>query len=60
MNDEKEMKYSNTSVKDSTLSVIRKVSREINKHMPRGGRQGTPKGKRGYTRKTKHKGNDDQ
>jgi len=39
-----------------TLKAIKRASREIHKGMKRGGRHGSPKGKRGYTRKVKHKG----
>ena len=38
------------------IKAIRKISREIHKGMKRGGPQGPKKGKRGYQRKTKHKG----
>ncbi len=36
--------------------ILRRISREEHKGMKRGGPQGTKKGKRGYSRKTKHKG----
>ena len=39
---------------DDTLKAIRRASRELFKQMPRGGRQGSKKGKRGYSRKIKH------
>ena len=37
-----------------TIKAIKAASRKLHADMPRGGRQGTPKGKRGYTRKLKH------
>lgn len=40
---------------DDKIKVIKKVSRELHKGMPQGGRHGTKKGDRGYTRKIKHK-----
>lgn len=40
------------------IKALKASSRKIHKEMPRGGRQGTKRGNRGYTRKTKHKGND--
>ncbi len=51
----------NNMVSKDTIKALKAASREIHKGMPRGGRQGTKKGKRGYTRKLKHKGgnNDD-
>jgi hypothetical protein len=36
--------------------ILRRISREENKGMKPGGPQGTKKGKKGYTRKAKHKG----
>jgi len=41
-----------------TVRTMRKVSREQNMGGPSGGPQGTKKGKKGYTRKQKHKGQD--
>jgi len=40
---------------DEKIKAIRKASREIHAGMKRGGRHGSPKGKKGYTRKVKHK-----
>jgi len=37
------------------IKALKKASREIHKGMPKGGRHGPPKGKKGYTRKVKHK-----
>lgn len=37
-----------------TIKAIKAASRKLHADMPRGGRQGTKKGKRGYTRKQKH------
>lgn len=37
-----------------TIKALRRAARKIHRDMPRGGRQGTPKGQRGYTRKVKH------
>lgn len=34
--------------------AVRRAARLLHKGMPRGGRHGTPKGKKGYTRKVKH------
>ena len=36
------------------VKALRAAARRIHFGMPRGGRQGTKKGKRGYTRKPKH------
>lgn len=36
--------------------AIRRAARELHRGMPQGGRHGSPKGKRGYTRKAKHRG----
>ncbi len=41
-----------------TIKSLKKASRELHAGMKRGGFQSTRKGKRGYTRKTKHKGKD--
>lgn len=41
-----------------TIKAIKRAAREIHKGMKRGGPQGTPKGKRGYSRHPKHKGQD--
>lgn len=43
-----------------TIKALKAASREIHKEMPRGGRQGTKKGKRGYTRKPKHSNKEEQ
>jgi len=40
---------------DDTIKAIRKAAREIHKAMPKGGRQGSKKGARGFTRHPKHK-----
>jgi hypothetical protein len=44
---------SNTT--NNTIKAIKRAARELHKDMPAGGRHGTKKGKRGYTRKPKHK-----
>ena len=36
--------------------IIRGKARELHKDMPQGGFHSKPKGRKGYTRKTKHKG----
>ena len=36
------------------VKALRRASRDIHKGMPRGGRQGSKKGAKGYTRKRKH------
>ncbi len=41
------------------VKALRRASRELHKGMPRGGRHGSPKGAKGYTRKQKHRGRDD-
>ena len=42
------------------IKAIKKAAREIHRGMPKGGRHGSKKGKRGYTRHPKHKGNDER
>ena len=44
---------------DDLARAIRRASRETNK-MPRGGRHGTKKGAKGFTRKVKHKNRRDR
>ena len=36
------------------VKALRRASRHVHKGMPRGGRQGSKKGAKGYTRKRKH------
>ena len=38
------------------VKILRRASRELHKGMRPGGPQGTKKGKKGYTRKAKHRG----
>jgi hypothetical protein len=38
------------------VKLIKKASRELHKGMKRGGFHSPPKGKKGYTRKEKHRG----
>jgi hypothetical protein len=37
------------------IKLIKKAARELHKGMPTGGLHGTKKGKKGYSRKEKHK-----
>jgi hypothetical protein len=41
---------------ESTIKGIKKAARELFKLMPKGGRQGSKKGAKGFERHPKHKG----
>jgi hypothetical protein len=44
---------------EQTIDIVRAIkarSRKLHKGMPKGGFHSAPKGKKGYTRKLKHKG----